>query len=71
MLDQDEGTRRFTTITIKRPVDFDKDDYETLDVIVAKVLEEEVDETGLAYRVRFGDTHVETVSILSLSLAQI
>lgn len=36
---------------------FDKSDYEFLDSIVDKVLEEEMDENGLGYRVRFRDRH--------------
>jgi len=63
MLDQEEGaSRRLRAVTIDQPEGFDRDEYELLDTIVAKVLEEEIDETGLAYKVRFRDTHVENVS---------
>lgn len=64
MLEQEEETRSFKTVAITRPVDFNRDDYETLDIIVAKVLEEQMDDTGLSYSVRFRDTHMETVSLL-------
>jgi hypothetical protein len=64
MLDQEQEKRVFKTVAITRPVDFNRDDYETLDTIVAKVFEEQMDDTGLSYSVRFRDTHMETVSPL-------
>jgi hypothetical protein len=63
IVDQEEGVKRFIAVTIEQPVDFDRNEYELLDTIVAKVLEEVTDETDLAYKVRFKDTHVETVSV--------
>lgn len=65
MLGQDEGPEKkwFKEIVIDEPEGFDRSDYEFLDSIVDKVLEEEVDENGLGYRVRFRDRHEDTVSI--------
>lgn len=65
MLDQEEGPERrwLREVLIYEPEGFDRNEYEFLDSIVDKVLEEEVDENGLEYRVRFRDTHVGTVSI--------
>lgn len=64
MLDQEEALEKrwFKEVLIHEPDGFDRKDYEFLDSIVHKVLEEEVDENGLAYRVRFRDRHEETVS---------
>lgn len=65
MLDQEEGPEKrwFKEVLIEEPEGFDRNDYELLDSIVDKVLEEEVDENGLVYKVRFRDRHEGTVSI--------
>lgn len=67
MLDQEDSPEKrwFKEVVIDEPEGFDRNNYEFLDSIVDKVLEEEVDANGLAYRVRFRDTHVGTVSIPS------
>ncbi|TID16567.1 putative glucose transporter rco-3 [Venturia nashicola] len=64
MLDEEEGPakRWFKEVLIDEPGGFDRTGYEFLDSIVDKVLEEEVDENGLGYRVRFRDRHEGTVS---------
>lgn len=63
MLDQEEGMKRwFKEVLIEEPEGFHPANYELLDTVVDKVLEEEMDENGFGYRVRFKDTHVGTVS---------
>jgi hypothetical protein len=52
-------------VWIDKPEDFDKDEYLVLEGenAVYKVLREESVESGIAYRVRFGDNRTEVVSL--------
>lgn len=69
---EEDGSRTLFSVEIGPLESFNKDDYRIPEGEnrVLKVLNEEMDEEGLRYKIRFGDTRHEEVSLNASVLAQ-